>query len=240
VLSFEGTRLFRGVSAEDDRLCTGGGGQPVGVCGARGWGPKGGALLVRCSWAGGETGFTKENQWLWMAAKSWVGRWFICLSVYLLRIPWNKECLSPYPMIVPVFLIGLSGNASCGHAVNGKVMFENTEWNGWGALVSDKPGLQTPGLELFNWVYLHVFPTGIGGDICLLSTVKHISAGVPHLSSNQWHADNRSRSVFRQTQDASQHAVATLQVLGFAHPKTISKVRMGSSLMGCYTKNNNL
>ena len=162
------------------------------------------------------------------------------LSVYLLRIPWNKECLSPYPMIVPVFHIGLSGNASCGHAVNGKVMFKNTEWNGWGALVSDKPGLQTPGLELFNWVYLHVFPTGIGGDICLLSTVKHISAGVPHLSSNQWHADNRSRSVFRQTQDASQHAVATLQVLGFAHPKTISKVRMGSSLMGCYTKNNNL
>ena len=111
--------------------------------------------------------------------------------------------------------------------------------NGCGALVSDKPGLQTQGLELFNWVYLHIFPTSIGGDICLLSNVKHISAGVPHLSSNQWHADNRSRSVFRQTQDASQHAVATLQVLGFAdggliRPKTISKVRMGSSLEGCY------
>ena len=95
-------------------------------------------------------------------------------------------------------------------------MFENTEWNGWGALVSDKPGLQTQGFELFNRVYLHAFPTSIGGDICLLSNVKHISAGVPHLSSNQWHAHNRSRSVFRQTQDASQHAVATLQVLGFA------------------------
>ena len=64
--------------------------------GTEGWSFAGAVLLSR--WP--NRFHQGEPQWLWMAANPEL---VDGLSVYLLRIPWNKECLSPYPMIVPVF-----------------------------------------------------------------------------------------------------------------------------------------
>ena len=74
---------------------------------------------------------------------------------------------------------------SWGHAANGTACFfkHGMEGVGYPSFRQTQPA--NPGFgTIFTWVYLHVFLTSIGGNICFLSNIKHISAGLPHPSIN--------------------------------------------------------